>query len=113
MLVDPAPLSMIRELQMPGLPDPVEEILELFRQDALDVGRMLHDAAAAGDMEGVRRAAHRLKGASVNLGCTALTAHLTVLEDDARAGLHEAVRSGVAAVPGLAERTLAALYALP
>lgn len=112
MFVDPTFVAMIRELRMPGQPDPVEEILGLFRDDAREVGGMLAQAAARSDWDGVRRGAHRLKGASANVGATGLCEALTRLEAAAVDGRAEAVRAGLAGLPALVERTLAALYAL-
>lgn len=112
MLVDPSMVEMLKELQMPGMPDPVVEILEIFEADAVQVVARLQDAAEAGDIEGVRMAAHRLKGAAGNLGATELCRVLSRVEEAARSGLLRTVASEVASTPQLVAATLKELQAL-
>ena len=65
--MEPLDWSSLRE-NCAGDESLVNEVLELFRNDAegllADVGKALR----AGDATGVKRAAHRLKGALVSLG---------------------------------------------
>ena len=64
----------------------MNEVLELFRSEAqgllADVGKALHE----GDAIGVKRAAHRLKGALVSLGAKPSTEAARALEVSGGAG---------------------------
>lgn len=111
-LVDPSMITMLSELRMPGQPDPVLEILEMYREDGASVVKWIADAHEAGDADQLRRAAHRLKGASANVGATELAGVLTRLEKMARDGRLAETDSDVARVPELFERSVEALLAL-
>lgn len=84
MLVDPSMLEMLSELRMPGQPDPVHEILQVFEADIERVLGVLQVAAASGDGRGVHEAAHRMKGASANVGAVALREKLFFVEGATR-----------------------------
>jgi HPt (histidine-containing phosphotransfer) domain-containing protein len=56
------------------------ELIEIFLDDTPAQMRVLSAAAAGHDLEGVRNAAHRILGASENLGAEALAAACAELE---------------------------------
>jgi histidine phosphotransfer protein HptB len=68
------------------LEDEFPSLISTYIQDS---GMRIDDlcqAFARGDVDGVRKAAHSLKGASANLGLVYLAAQCQVMEDAARAG---------------------------
>lgn len=52
--------------------DLIEEILELFKETTPEIVENLDNAADEGNIEGVKRSAHSLKGSSGNIGAKAL-----------------------------------------
>ena len=83
--MEPLDWSSLRE-NCAGDESLVNEVLELFRNEAdgllADVGKALQ----AGDATGVKRAAHRLKGALVSLGAKPSTEAARALEVSGGAG---------------------------
>ncbi|MEZ4321500.1 MAG: Hpt domain-containing protein [Myxococcota bacterium] len=112
MIVDPGMLSMLAELRMPGQPDPVLEILDVFGEDGARVVRWIEQAYADSDSDELRRAAHRLKGAAANVGAKELADVLTRVERTAREGRIDAVSEDVARIPTLFVESVTALRAL-
>ncbi|HXG89864.1 MAG TPA: Hpt domain-containing protein [Vicinamibacterales bacterium] len=84
--LDPKVLATLRQLNQPGEPDVVGEVLALFRVDAPGRIEAITQAAAAGDSAGLQRAAHTLKGAAGSIGATELQRVCRALEEAARAG---------------------------
>jgi HPt (histidine-containing phosphotransfer) domain-containing protein len=80
MLVDPAMLAMLKDLRLPGQPDPVEEILTVFEADGQRMLARLQLAARNQDARGAHEAAHRMKGSAANLGAVALQGRLQAIE---------------------------------
>ena len=112
MILDPSMIEMLSELRIPGEPDPVEEIVTVFREDARKVLSRLDLATEESDIEGVRQAAHRLKGSAANLGATALVELLRRVEKGASEGLlNDTMRQDVQAATPLFEQTLIAIDA--
>ncbi|MDX6614726.1 MAG: two-component system, sensor histidine kinase and response regulator [Blastocatellia bacterium] len=66
--VDLSVLAGLREIQQPGKPDLVTELIDLFMADSAIQLRILRQAVAQGDTKEVRRLAHLLKGSSANIG---------------------------------------------
>jgi two-component system, sensor histidine kinase and response regulator len=67
-LLDTTVLDQLRELQDPGEPDVVAEVVELVLSDTLlrlQQGRQAH---AAGDLGALARMAHRVKGSAGLVG---------------------------------------------
>ena len=62
------------------------EILDLFMPVTPVDLASLRTALASGDVEGVLRAAHSLKGASANLGLTEISGAAGEIEETSRAG---------------------------
>jgi signal transduction histidine kinase/DNA-binding response OmpR family regulator len=102
-LLDPAPLAALRKMQRPGRPDLVAKVLELFRRDAPALIGQMHDAAATGDLETLRRAAHTAKANAANIGAARFSAACRQIENLARDG-------DLAAARGLVEPASHALH---
>jgi two-component system sensor histidine kinase/response regulator len=66
--VDPSVLGAYRELQQPGGPDFVTELIDLFLDDTTLQLKGLRAAVSRNDWDEIRRLAHLLKGSSGNLG---------------------------------------------
>lgn len=70
-----------------GLPEAaLARVSAAFAKDCRDQAAELRSALAANDLEGVRRAAHTLKGAALALGAEALAIEARALETAAEAG---------------------------
>lgn len=111
MQLDTAILDMLCDLGAPGEPDPLAEILDVYEEDAAQVLERLEAAVAADDPEAIRRAAHRLKGASANVGARGLAARLAIVEQTSDRGATPALRALVVEVREAFPATLAALRA--
>lgn len=82
--VDPEVLQMLADLQEPGEPDLLRELLMLFLRDTPERLDALRRALACDDFETAARAAHSLKGSAANLGAGALQALAASAETSAR-----------------------------
>lgn len=85
-LVDWAQLLPLRELQPPGMPDVVDDLIDAFVTDSTARMEHLRHAASTGDMAVVRLEAHTLKGSSGPLGATQLPKIAAAVEQAAGAG---------------------------
>jgi signal transduction histidine kinase/HPt (histidine-containing phosphotransfer) domain-containing protein/ActR/RegA family two-component response regulator len=85
--VDPEVIAALRrDLQMPGEPDVVAELADLFRTSAAPLLEEIGAAVTQADATALRQAAHNLKGTSANLGAKILAAWAADLEKLGRAG---------------------------
>jgi HPt (histidine-containing phosphotransfer) domain-containing protein len=75
-----------RELQTSEEPNPVQEILDLFRDGTPPLLAAMREGIAAGDPAKLKQAAHSLKGSSGMLGAHHLAALTGELEKRGRAG---------------------------
>jgi ligand-binding sensor domain-containing protein/HPt (histidine-containing phosphotransfer) domain-containing protein len=82
--IDWSTLGKLRRLQAEGEPDIVQEVVELFLQEA--PGRLagLRDAAAQGDAEKLERLAHNLKGSCGSIGAHPMARACAELEAKGR-----------------------------
>jgi two-component system sensor histidine kinase/response regulator len=96
---DPAPLIALREATDA---DTAREIVGIFAGDAPPSLAALRAALAAGDAEGVRKAAHRMKGAAGTIG-------LMLAQDCCMRIEHAAKQGALAAVPALVEALVASI----
>ena len=110
-LVDRSVLDSLRG--NPGDPvSPVlQEVLHLYRKAAPSLLLGIRNGLAAGDGAAVERAAHSLRGSSLNVGATALAEALTAVEDAAGRRDLEGVRTRLDDLEDLLRRTLKALEA--
>jgi CheY-like chemotaxis protein len=79
-LLDPAVLSELRQLQGEGEPDIVQELAQAFQVETPPLLEALRKAVAEGKPEQLKRAAHNLKGSSNNLGARTMAALSAELE---------------------------------
>lgn len=83
--LDAAVLESLRQLNQPGEPDIVREVLTVFLSDAPGRVKAIEEAIRASDLPAIQRAAHALKGASGSIGAMTLQARCRELEDAAKA----------------------------
>ena len=95
-------MTRLEEIGLTDEPALFAETVELFLTDSLAVLDQLKSAFAAGNVLALERAAHRLKGSSLNMGVVSMAQPAKALEDEAR-------RNGFANAPemiGLLDREL-------
>jgi len=86
-VIDPVVIAGLRQLRMPGKPDPLVELIDLFLQEAPEQILFLETAVAQNDHTSLARtfsAASRLKGSAINLGARILAALCDEIEQTAR-----------------------------
>jgi CheY-like chemotaxis protein len=86
-VIDPIVIAGLRQLRMPGKPDPLVELIALFLQEAPQHIQVLETAVAENDHTSLARifsAASRLKGSASNLGASNLAALCDEIEQTAR-----------------------------
>lgn len=79
-------LMRLRQLQQPGQPDPVGEMIDLFLQDFPKRLQLIFDAIARRDADALKAAAHSLKGSARNMGAARLADLCAKLEQLGRQG---------------------------
>ncbi len=85
------------------------EVVQLFVVDAPQRVQVIQQAAAAGDLQALARAAHALKGSASNIGAVALQTVCTHIEAQALAGDLPAAVVQVPLLPDLCAQTLTIL----
>jgi HPt (histidine-containing phosphotransfer) domain-containing protein len=80
-VLDPTVLDALRQLNMPGEPDVLAEVLKMFVQEVPPRIERLRNAFAAGDIQAVHRHAHSLKGSAGNIGARAMFAVCKQLDE--------------------------------
>ena len=83
--VDPEIIEQLRFLEDEDQPNVVTELLTLFIEHAPPKLQALRDAAAAGDLAALKRAAHSLKGSSANVGARGMQQICEQLEHEVTA----------------------------
>jgi PAS domain S-box-containing protein len=84
--IDRAVLDALRALQEPGEPDFVQEMIDLYLADTVPLIAALRVAVGQGDADGLRVAAHTLKGNSNSLGAVRMGSLSLELEKLGRSG---------------------------
>jgi two-component system, sensor histidine kinase and response regulator len=84
-VIDPAAIAAIRQLQSPGAPDVLRQVMETYLDDAPKLIDGMRTNLHAGNVDGLRRAAHSLKSSSASLGAKHLSALAKEVEMAARA----------------------------
>jgi PAS domain S-box-containing protein len=79
-------LNRLRDLRVPGQPDPMAEIIDLFLEQTPDLLTSLKKAFAEKDLESVGMTAHMLKGSCANLGADQMVAWCREIESMIRQG---------------------------
>jgi CheY-like chemotaxis protein/HPt (histidine-containing phosphotransfer) domain-containing protein len=87
--IDWSVLDGLRELQEEGEPDFVQETIDLYLSNAPTLIEDIHQAVAQGQADGLRHAAHTLKGNSNSLGAIQMGALSLELEKIGRSGTVE------------------------
>jgi PAS domain S-box-containing protein len=77
--LDAAVLADLHALEIDGV-SMLGELIDVFLSDTREQITLLQAAVACGDMAGVERTAHRLRGSSANLGATTLATRCAELE---------------------------------
>ena len=93
------------------LEDELFQITRLFADQLMDELDKLQRVIDQGDMTGVNRQAHSLKGSSANMGAAALAAAALKIEKAALVKDHELIAETMALIPELADQTLSAMKA--
>ena len=86
-IIDPVVIAGLRQLRMPGKPDPLVEFIDLFLREAPSGLEAMSDAVAQNDPTSLTRvasAAAALKGSAGNLGARQLAALCEEIEQTAR-----------------------------
>lgn len=86
-----------------------DEIRAIWIEDAPAMMQGVRDALAANSQDGLRRAAHALKGASANVGATRVAEAARVLEIEATTAGWEILAKGVSDLESEVERAMQAL----
>jgi HPt (histidine-containing phosphotransfer) domain-containing protein len=84
--LDASVAAAIRALGMPGEPDVFADIARIFLADVPAHLSSLSAAIAAGDIESVRKVAHRLRGSALEIGAVRMAPVCEAIELDAEAG---------------------------
>ncbi len=84
--LDSIVIAGLRQLQPPGEPDVLKEVLQLFLDDVPVRIERLRAAWQAGNAVEMQRAAHSLKGSAGNIGANDLLAVCRVLDDRSKSG---------------------------
>jgi HPt (histidine-containing phosphotransfer) domain-containing protein len=84
-LLDPAVWESLRSLD----DDPafLDELIDLFIDDAMPRAERVRTALAVGDLAAARAAAHSIRGTAGNIGATRVAAMATDIEHDLEAGV--------------------------
>jgi HPt (histidine-containing phosphotransfer) domain-containing protein len=73
-VLDQSVIETLRQLTPPGEPDVLAEVLQMFLQEVPPRIERLRNAWTTGDIQGLHRAAHSLKGSAGNIGAQRLLA---------------------------------------
>lgn len=92
-LLDWTVLENFRQLQEPGAPDIVAQLMDLFLQELPDKLAALDTALQSRDAARVGRAAHTLKGSSANIGARRVAKVCLEIEQCSQAGDLDAARA--------------------
>jgi signal transduction histidine kinase/HPt (histidine-containing phosphotransfer) domain-containing protein len=79
-VIDQAQISSLRAIRKPNF---LEELVDIFLEEASAHLQAIHAAVANGDEAAMRREAHCLKGATANIGATQMASLCKVLESSA------------------------------
>jgi len=93
-------LARLREIGLLDERSFLTETSELYMTDAKGAVGAMQDAFASGDLHALREAAHRLKGASLNLGVTMVATPAQQVEERARRGEFAGAPSAIATIEG-------------
>ena len=84
-------LKSLRELQAPGEPDFLTELIDLFLEDSAILMEEVKTGLAIFDMQMIRQAVHTLKGSGGSLGATKMVTLCTSMENLTKTGTIEEI----------------------
>ena len=96
--IDPAVIDTLRQLNVDGQPDVLEEVFGLFLTDAPARIDAIAAAVDHGDAPGLQRAAHTLKGAAGTIGAIPLQNVCRQLEQMGKQAAFAEAAAGLAAL---------------
>jgi len=82
------------------------ELIQLFLGEAPQLMEVMRKALQQGDMQGLARSAHSMKGAAGNFFAHGTASAASQLEDNAKKGDMEAAKAGLASLEVVVERLL-------
>ena len=85
------------------------ELVQLFSEEAPQLIEAMRKSLQQGDMQGLARSAHSMKGAASNFLADGTVGAALQLEDDAKRGDTESARTALAALEVIVERLLTEL----
>lgn len=88
--IDLSQLAALREIQQPGQPDFVTELIDLFLNETDSQLKSLREAVVNNDAVELRRLAHLLKGSSANIGARTMAALYEEMEGENRTNVESA-----------------------
>ena len=95
--------------QLDGNSELLIELVQLFSEEAPQLIESMRKSLQQGDMKGLARSAHSMKGAASNFLAHRTVGAASQLEDDAKRGDTESARTALAALEGIVERLLTEL----
>ena len=108
-VLNPTSLASLKDLREPGQPDPLIELLELFRRESEACVQRMEQSVVQQDANLMVRAAHSLKGSSNNLGAQRLGTVAGEMEENAKNGGWILLTAQLAEVKSELARVLEAL----
>ena len=84
-LIDPAAIAALRELQQPGAGDVIARVVQTYCEDAPKLIERMTSSLQSADVETLRRAAHSLESSSASVGVRRVAMLSKEIEDRARA----------------------------
>ena len=82
--INSAMLQSLKELQRPGRPNLLNQLLTLFTRDSKEITNQMQDAVVEQQRDVLQRAAHTLKSSSANLGAETFAAKCRAVEHAAQ-----------------------------
>ncbi len=112
LVLDPAALAGLRELDPTGKNHLLERVLAAFKTSTTRLIPQVQEALSKADLQGVRHVAHTLKSSAASVGGMKLSAICAELESGIRQGQTLNLAAQVDALVEEVERLLAALQRL-
>lgn len=110
-IIDPEQLESLRELNEPGEPDLVTELIDIFFSQSPSTITDLKKAVDEGNAKNVEKLAHKLKGSAANLGAEKMRSFCQEMEEKGRTSqlanskeLFESIQNSFREVSGVLAR---------
>jgi HPt (histidine-containing phosphotransfer) domain-containing protein len=97
-VLDPAVIDTLRQLNMPGEPDVLSEVLRLFLDEVPPRIARLCNAWETGNIQELQRTAHSLKGSAGNVGAHGMAEVCKQLEGAGKSGSIDSAGQLIAAL---------------